>query len=700
MSIFLLCFFFDVKAAYAHRPHDVIEQVLLSPSYAQDNTVYSFVRGNLFKSSDRGESWAKANPGLPTLKIEVLAVAPDSADRALAASSEGGLYRTENGGKTWETALDKTQKISAIAYFPDSPNRVAIGTLQGALSLSEDGGKTWKKATAIAGSGKISAIAPSPNFAKDGTFWAGTEKKDIWQTRDRGATFTPGGRIASGAIEAIVVSPDYAKDTTLFTATWNEAVYQSNDSGKTWTEYKQGITKDDQADVPKFSAPHFYDLAISPAFSTDKTLYLGGFDGMFASTDGGRAWKELETLSRGTIIGLAVSPNYQNDSTVAIANYVGNLYISRDKGTTWSNITTGLEVPRFTNNFKKPHQDPRRFFDIAFSPNYAKDKTLFASVLWTYFLKSTNDGKSWQLVKLPKSVRGVTIAVSPNFAADKTIFVTNQGGNVMKSEDGGNSFKTIAKVEKVKGNDPPSLAISPDFAADKTLYIYNSTNGISKSTDGGKTWQPAARGTELQKRSNLQIAISPNYKRDRTLFVGSNGGIFTTSDAGAGWKKLPGIEGYVQGVALSPDYARAPEGIREADRTLIASVRGKGLFQSSDGGATFRKIGNDSLALAKMVGPPSAPVPIKFSPDYARDRTLYGFGATTTKVFKSTDSGATWDIIAVPKVDNNRYDLMTRLQLIGMIYKKKILGLLIALALGVGGYLLLGELKPKKSQLQ
>ncbi|MDY6782650.1 MAG: YCF48-related protein [Cyanobacteriota bacterium] len=736
LLIVSLCWLSNAKAALAHRPHDVIEQVEVSANYAQDQTVFIIVRGNLFKSNDGGESWqrlvkgldhqaklsalslaaqtkklyvstlgdgvyksenggeswVRANKGLETLQIDRLSASPYSANFVLAAGAEKGLYRTENGGQAWESILNSDRKISEIAYFPDDPNRVIIGDSQGNVLVSADRGKTWQPELSIKGSGAIETIAISPNFPSDNTFWVGTEKKGIFKTSDRGVSFTEINQgLSGGAIEDIIVSPNSPQDSTVFVSTWDEAIFQLNDDSQTWKKYSDGITKDSQADVPKFSTPHFYELGMSETFDTDKTVFLGGFDGLFKSTDSGSNWQQMETLSIGTVIGLDISPNYENDSTLALATYVGNIYISHDKGETWQNVTDGLEVPRFTKNFKKPHQDPRRFFDIAFSPNYASDQTLFSSVLYTDILRTTNDGQFWKIVSLHKGGRGLTIAPSPNFATDNTVYASNQPGIVFKSTNGGKKFSIVGKIGKVKGNDPPSLIISPDFAADKTLYA-SGKEGVYQSVDAGKTWKALTKGTELMDRGNIQLAISPDYKSDRTVLAGTGSGIFETQDAGKTWVKLDGTayggSAYIQGVALSPNYA--------SDRTFIASVRGKGLFKTADGGQTFASIGNGSIALAKMIGPPSAGVPIQFSPSYASDRTIYGFGASTTKVFKSTDAGETWETITIPRVDNNQYSLATQAQLVGVVYRGKILRIGLALVSAILSYFISGKIGLEK----
>ncbi|MDJ0688346.1 MAG: hypothetical protein QNJ41_07540 [Xenococcaceae cyanobacterium MO_188.B32] len=282
-------------------------------------------------------------------------------------------------------------------------------------------------------------------------------------------------------------------------------------------------------------------MAVSPTFNEDRTIFLGGFNGLFKSTDGGQAWQEIDTLFGGAIVSLDVSPDYSNDSTVIAVTYVGFPYISQDGGTSWKPREKGLEIPRFKRNFRPidSNQDPRRFFDVAFSPNYSSDQTIFASVLWSKVVRSTNRGNSWKIVPLSKEVRGITIAPSPNFAIDKTVYLSNQRGIIFRSTDGGKNFSIVSKVGKVFGNDGPSLVISPDFATDKTLYT-SGPEGVHKSVDGGKTWQAITKDTALKESFNIQLAISPNYKADQTVMAGTGRGVFVTRDGGKSWLKLAG----------------------------------------------------------------------------------------------------------------------------------------------------------------
>ena len=131
----------------------------------------------------------------------------------------------------------------------------------------------------------------------------------------------------------------------------------------------------------------------------------------------------------------------------------------------------GLELPNFTRKFTPPKIEPRRFFQMAISPNYSEDKNIFATVLWTKFLTYSDRSKRWRITSPPKEARSMAIAISPNFAQDKTIYLAAQKGVIFKSNNGGKNFTLVSKIDRQKGNESPSLVISPNFAQDSTLYL-------------------------------------------------------------------------------------------------------------------------------------------------------------------------------------------------------------------------------------
>lgn len=722
--------------AYAHRPHDDVYHVELSSTYSQYQTLFITVRGNLLKSTDGGSTWQRAwrglnnqanlfavsvspknprtlfvsslgngiykstnqgfswtqvNQGLDNLSIDLLSISPESPDIVLAAGEKKGLYKTKDGGKNWDTVIQGDTKVTALGFSPSQSNQVFVGDKQGNIYLSQNTGETWEKRSTLTESGAITALAFSPNFATDNTLWIGTEKQGILKTEDRGVSFSKVNQgLSDLSIRDITIVSNGEKEMTLWAATWDDGVFYSQDGGTVWQKSSKGLTKSPQADEPQFSKPHFNDLVFSPTFNQDQTIFLAGFNGIFKSNDGGKVWQELDALSARLIVGLAVSPDYANDSTIAVVNYVGESYISEDQGVTWQPMKKGLEVPRFTQSFQEPLDDPRRYFDIAFSSDYKSDNTLFLGLLRDYFVKSTDQGNRWKIVKLKKVsgkfVRGTIIAVSPNFDNDKTLYLSTNQGTIYQSTNAGRSFSILHNLD----HRVTAFVISPNFASDKTLYA-SGFDGVFKSVDAGKTWQEITNKVNSMDISWLELAISPNYTVDKRLIAGTDNGLFRTNDGGKTWSKLAGKsygkDGYIEAVALSPNYAN--------DQTFMITVRGKGTFKTVNDGETFTQI-DDTLYLARVDNVPSASVPIKFSPAYAVDQTIYGFGSPAAKVFKSTDGGITWETMAIPIHEYGNYDPLTFLSLALYVHSTNLFKIIAAGAVAVVTYFLTGKLGLEK----
>lgn len=727
------------SAALAHRPHDVIEAVAVSPTYQKDQTVFIIVRGipmkstdggqnwqrmvegldnhadpiyltvspqagstlylnspgdGIYKSEDTGTSWFKVNQGIDNLKIRSVAISPHAKEIVLANAYDHKLYLTEDGGKNWQTVLDVPGSITAISFSSFNDKDILAGDNQGNLYVSQTGGKEWKTIkNKLENNQTITSLA----FTPDNTWFVGTNKEGLFKTADSGLTMTAiSTGITDKKIRDIFVSPNYAQDSKIIISTWADGIFISTDKGKTWQKSSEGLTKTSQADEPLFSAPHFDHLKGTQSFAQDKTLYLAGFNGLFKSTDGGQTWQELYTLSIRAVTALGVSPNYAKDGSLALGTYEGEAYLSEDQGKTWKSITNGLSIVRYDQDSKNVVVDGPRFFDIEFSPGYSSDNTLFASLIYQ-FTKSTNKGGSWHSVPLSSNGnwRDIYIAASPNIAKDKTVYLgTKYGGHIYRSTDRANRFSKVGSL----GKNVSSLKISPNFAEDKTLYAAT-FNEVDKSTDGGITWSSTANDNQL-KNQNIAwrfLAISPNYKSDQTVLAGTNQGIFKSTDAGKTWVKLaknPREEYLADGLAISPDYGN--------DQTFIVSARGIGLVKTTDGGKTFVEIGQElnrkGFPWRGMVM--STSNPIAFSPNYASDKTLYGFGSNSTEIYKSTDGGNTWEVIQIDK----QYDVSANLTIKGKatvmllrIYSwaKFIIAVIIALlTYWLVGYLRLEKLLP------
>ncbi|WP_094678057.1 YCF48-related protein [Hydrocoleum sp. CS-953] len=734
---FLMAILVNMGMSVAHRPHDVVTHVELSPNYQQDKTVLIVVRNNLYRSSDGGVSWQRITQGLDysSLLIPALELSQQNDGVAFLGTSGDGIYRSSDKGITWQNTskgLDELA-IDDIIISPTS-SKIVLASISDRLYLTQNSGESWKQvfqskspieALGFSNDGKLVIVAntkellvsgdsgatwqasdraasglplDSPIVAIEpmlggpvGSMWLGTQTQGIFQTSDQGKTWTKQAiPIANELVKDIKIIPGSQNEPQLFVSTANTGLFYWD--GQEWQPRTQGLIIDSQAE--EMEQPSFTELE----FSLDGSVtFLAGFDGLFKSEDQGQKWQDLETILRSTVVAMAAS----NDSTLATVDYVGNINISSDGGQTWKIAQRGLEEPWFTRKWESlpPNYDPRRYFDVAFSPNYDQDKTLWASLLWTKVATSQDGGISWSIASMPKEERGLTIGVSPDFSNDNTVYILPQKGNIYRSQNGGKDFEKIGQVPALQGNTGSSIAISPNFASDRTIYV-TGEKGIYKSTDAGKNWEAISENTALAEAGKMQIAISPDFARDQTLFVSTRGrGLFESRDGGKTWNQRLNIPGLgtdspeLEAIAISPNY--------ENDKTLVLGVLGLGLYKSEDGGQSFQQIADASLPISRINTVPSSGKPIVFSPNYVNDRTIYSFGSASLEIFKlTTDNGKTKETLAIQNSESmGEANFLSNIRLALFVYQgllKRVLVLLVGLiVVGIVIYITLRKLNSR-----
>jgi len=714
-TLALLLLSFQGSTVFAHSPHDPIALVELSPTYDEDKTVFMQLKyrllkstdggyswkqlvkgleksekkstataiaisplygvdgtvflssqgGGIYKSIDRGLSWHLMSNELSNLRIQLLAISPDYAHEKMliAVDKHGTVYKTIDGGRSFHKVHNGAQ-IKAITFSSELNEKfICMGDAEGVLYVSTDSGDTWQRRTQIPNSGGITSIAVSPSFTSDQTIVIGTTKGGVFKSLDGGTSIqksTTG--IPDKHIMSVAMSPNYEKDSNIFVSTWF-ALFGSNDRGRTWKKSSKGLTTDIQADELKTS--HFRGLRISKTFDKDRTLFVGGFDGLFKSQDGGQSWIEVETLAAGNVQHFAFSPAYKDDHTIAISTFNGGVYITKDHGDNWEVRNRGL--------FRT------HLMDIAISSNFASDRTIFANDNLRYY-KSNDGGQYWQASEplqfercywgwhLRKSVSyylkrmglpdGLLLTrsdrlckmaifpwvmtISPKFEADPTVFLGTRTQGILRSVDGGLNWSPaiIGQNGWVK-----SLAISPNFLSDRTLFAGVRDDGIYRTIDGGEIWKKVYDS----KSYNIFVTISPYFTIDNTVFAGTAAGLIKTTDGGNSWEKVGdsccGGNATIKALAISPNYQK--------DRTVIVSVKGSGLFKSEDGAGSFVEIGTE------LINKNHAMRLLEFSPAYETDKTIVG--ASYEELFLSIDAGQTWKLLKRPiryeeSVDYIRYE--------------------------------------------
>ena len=272
------------------------------------------------------------------------------------------------------------------------------------------------------------------------------------------------------------------------------------------------------------------------------------------------------------------------------------------------------------------------------------------------------------------------IAVNPNNT--NVIYLGTAQGGVWRSDDAGNTWTPLFDRQLSLGIGEGGIAIDPNntdvvyvgasarIGGIEVGTIQQPSAGLFKSTDGGASWIAMGSGYPTGNTGNasqfvdeaINVIIVDPDPASGVIYLASQYGVYTSTDGGQNWTAATGIFGDTRSMALdlsTPTNARI----------LYAGVAGTGVFQSTDGGATFTQIliattpalaaalaGGSFVRVVVALAPPASP------PDVKGVQVIYvtlsaGYGAAHDPVglFLSKDQGQTWTQQTATGMSGNTY---------------------------------------------
>jgi len=315
--------------------------------------------GGVFKTTDGGHTWRPITDGQINFgSVGSIAVADadhnviyvglgESAIRGNASHGDG-VYKSTDAGKTWKhVGLEDTEQIGQIRVDPHDPNLVyvaALGHMAGpnaerGVFRSKDGGATWQKVlykSDKAGAVDLAMDATNPRVLyasfwqvvrKPWTFESGGEESGIWKSTDGGDTWselTHNQGLPKGVLGRIglAVSPVDPQRVWALIEAQEGGIYRSDDEGKTWAK----LNGDNSI---KQRAWYYSQIFADP--KDENTVYAVNTS-FFKSTDGGKAFTTTRT-PHGDNHDMWIAPE---DAKRFIESSDGGAQISFDGGKSWS----------------------------------------------------------------------------------------------------------------------------------------------------------------------------------------------------------------------------------------------------------------------------------------------------------------------------------------------------------------------------
>ena len=296
-------------------------------------------------SSDGGRSWEQSDVTPLTHAAARLAASSTNGQRAYLAAYESGVYRTDDGGATWQHLSSYPSDYAhSVLVHPNDAQRVYVGSEPATLFSSRDGGETWEEFAgfrAVPESSQWSfhsetrdshvrdlRIAPhDPNI-----LYAGIEVGGMVRSRDGGRNWDqlPG---IHDDIHCIGLSQ--ARPQTVYVAT-ARGPYRSDDEGKHWELINQGIQRRYALHIA--AAPENADIVLLTVSENARRLNPQ----LYRSTSAGRSWQLVESIGHDDdmVVGIDWDPN--NSQRVYAGTDHGKVYCSEDSGESWTKVPVEL----------------------------------------------------------------------------------------------------------------------------------------------------------------------------------------------------------------------------------------------------------------------------------------------------------------------------------------------------------------------
>jgi len=617
----------------------------------------------------------------------------------------GGVWKTENAGRTWTPVFDSTQtgSIGAIAVAPSNPSIVYVGT-----------GEADMRDSIAFGDG-------------------------MYKSSDAGRTWTHIGLETTRQIGRIAIDP--RDPNTVFVAALghvygphaDRGIYRSKDGGATWQKV---LYKDDRSGaIDVVFDPSNPDTVYAALWAVQRPPWfiyapanLPG-SGLYKSTDGGTNWTQLtnglptEGLGR---MGIGISPSSPQRIYVIADAKEGGLFRSDDAGATFRKVSADQRIWQRGWYFEKIAVDPKNA-DIVYVPNTGVFRSTDGGATWGAPIKASPGGDDYhQLWISPDDSNRMVLGgdqgtivtvdgaktwsswynqptaqlyhVAADFQFPYWLTGAQQDSGAVGTPErttthavlsmhewsglcaGGESGYTApdpthpgilfgGTVEKCDMRTGATANVSPEkpqpgvtyrhdwtqplvFSAADPAALYFANQFVYKTSDGGKTWKQisqdltredpgipaslhpaAAADAPADKRRGVVYTIAPSPLRAPLLWVGTDDGlVYNTPDDGATWKNVtpPDITSWTKVVMIDASHFDPNEAFVAAERHQLEDYEPH-IWRTKDSGRTWQPITR---------GLPAGIYVQTVKEDPVRRGLLYC--GTERGVFVSFDDGESW----------------------------------------------------------
>lgn len=581
--------------------------------------------------------WESVGPDNIGGRITSLALDPTDQNILYAGAAAGGVWKSTNGGTSWENIFNESPATGSLLLHPLDPSTLYVGTGEGnpagvatypgnGLWKSTDAGTSWTF-SGLDETGSIGKLAmhgsePDRIFAAAlGRYRSRTTERGVYRSTDGGTTWEQVLFVndTTGACDIVI---DPSNPDRILAATWTRhrpvtysiisgtgsGLWLSTNGGDSWSLVTNGFPNNDP-NLGRIS------LAVSP--SDPSIVYalptsVVSPAGIYKTIDGGTSWALAAGSStfggEGQVWYNNVLAVHPTNPDIVLAGMT-DMYRSVTGGTTWSSSLGSMHVDHHAIEF-----DPATPSRVV----VGNDGGVFIS---------TNTGVSW--------TKSFNLPVTQFYAG--TIDYTNPQRYFGGTQDNGTLRTLTGSVDDwslIYGGDGFYVLVDPTNP--NRIYAESQWGGLGYSTNGGVSFnsgQTAGFGTN--DRTNWNTPIAMDFNTPLTLYVGTYR-VFRTTNGMASWASISGDLTAGQngriGTLTTIDVSRSDPSVLYTgadDGTVSVTTNGGGLWTNVSAGLPVRWVTRVSIDHE------NAAVAYVTQSGYLQDH----FSA---HIHQTTDFGGTW----------------------------------------------------------
>ena len=662
----------DPYAALAYRfigpPGNRVSAVVGVPG-DPDTYYVGAASGGVWKSTDGGVHWKPIFDDQPAQSIGAIAIAPSDPNVLWVGTGESfirsnvslgnGVYRSTDAGKTWTHAgLEKTGRISRVVIDPRNPDVVfvaALGTCYGpqperGVFRTSDGGKTWERVLFVdemTGASDLSMDATNPRILFAGMWpidiktWgrkSGGPGGGVYVSRDGGSTWKhlKGHGLPEPPIgkTAVAVAPSNPQRVYALLETGQRgSLWRSDDGGEKWQRVNASRLLNER--------PHYYTRMLVMPDNAGEVYFPS--NGMGATWDGGETTEPIRW--GGDNHDMWADP--KDPRRMMIGND-GGVQISTTRGRQWSFVRLPIgQIYHVATDNRVPYMVYGQMQDDGSmrGPSNSRRGGRIHPALWT---TTAGCETGWNI---PDPV-DPDVVWGGCYAGVVERFDARTGLSRSVSVWPERTMGTPAADVKLRMNWTFPIAISPHDHA--TVYV--GSQYVHATSDGGETWRAISPDLTLNDRSmmgdsggltvdNLSVeyagvvfSIAESPLERGVIWAGTNDGLVqVTRDGGEHWTnvtpQIPGLPpkgtvGSVEPSRFDPGTCYITVDLHQVDN------RDPFLYKTTDYGRTWKAIG---------AGIPKTPLSYAHVLRESPQRKGLLFAGTENGLYVSFDDGGRWE---------------------------------------------------------